>query len=72
MGIMGNAKVLAILLILVTTTWSFSIFKDSASDKIDAAKDSSSNEIRKQLNSIKVDKQPHGFSPSQIKCKLKN
>lgn len=59
---------LSILSIFVATTCSFSIFKDNSKDKLDEVKNLSSNDIRKLLNTIKVDKKAPGFSPSQIKC----
>lgn len=59
---------LLILVLFVSTAWSFSIFKDNSKDKLEEVKDLSSNDIRKQLNSIKVDKKAPGFSPSQVKC----
>lgn len=61
--------IISILIFFVTTTWSFSIFKENSDDKLKEAKDSSSNHIHKLLDTIKFDKKPPGFVPSQVKCK---
>lgn len=60
---------LVMLIIFTSSTWSFSIFKDESKNKADEAKDSSSKTIQNQLDSIKIQKEIPGFTPSQVKCK---
>lgn len=62
---------MVILIIFTSSTWSFSIFKDDSKEKLEKAKDSATNDIQKQLDSIKIDQKLPGFTPSQVKCKLK-